>query len=50
MPINLMFNQVTKIGTQPVSLQMGLRHHAESPSGGPEWGIRMGVTLLFPKE
>jgi hypothetical protein len=24
-------------------------YYAESPAGGPEWGLRAGITLLFPK-
>jgi hypothetical protein len=47
-PLNLMLTQVFKIGKQPVSLQVGGRYYAESPSGGPEWGIRATFTLLFP--
>ncbi len=23
--------------------------HAEKPDGGPEWGVRFTVTMLFPK-
>jgi hypothetical protein len=24
------------------------RYYAEAPRGGPEWGIRFAITLLFP--
>lgn len=48
-PVNFMVNQMLKIGKQPISLQLGYRYYAEGPSGGPEWGLRFGVTLLFPK-
>lgn len=48
-PINVMIGQVVRIGKQPVSLQLGGRYYAESPDGGPEWGLRFNVVLLFPK-
>ncbi|MGK6315771.1 transporter [Neorhizobium sp. DT-125] len=48
-PINLSFSQVTHIGKQPVSFQIGVRYYADTPEGGPEWGIRAGITLLFPE-
>jgi hypothetical protein len=47
-PLNFMVSQVLKIGRQPVSFQIGGRYYAESPTGGPEWGIRATFTLLFP--
>jgi hypothetical protein len=47
-PINATLSQVLKVGGQPISLQFGPRYYAESFDGGPEWGIRFGVTLLFP--
>jgi hypothetical protein len=25
------------------------RYYAEAPKGGPDWGLRFVVTLLFPK-
>ncbi|MFO0829687.1 MAG: hypothetical protein U0572_16220 [Phycisphaerales bacterium] len=48
-PINLMVSQVTKIGDQRVQFQFGGRYYATSPDGGPEWGLRLNVTLLFPR-
>jgi len=48
-PVNLMISQLLKIGGKPVQFQIGYRYYAEGPSGGPEWGLRFGVTLLFPK-
>jgi hypothetical protein len=47
-PINLMVSQVLKIGKQPVSVQLGGRYYADAPSGGPDWGLRLNFTLLFP--
>ncbi len=47
-PVNLMMSQLVKIGNQPVQFQFGGRHYFDSPSGGPEWGVRFTLTLLFP--
>jgi hypothetical protein len=49
-PINLGVSQVFKIGGQAMSFQVGGKRYAEAPEGGPEWGIRMTLTLLFPKK
>lgn len=48
-PINLMVSQLVKFGSQPVSFALGYRNYVEAPAGGPEWGVRFAVTLLFPK-
>ena len=48
-PINLMASQVLKIGKLPISLGVGYREYIEAPDGGPEWGLRFVLTLLFPK-
>lgn len=48
-PINLTVSQLVKVGTQPVSIGGGVKYYAASPSGGPDWGIRLNVTLLFPE-
>jgi len=47
-PINLTVSQLVKIGGNPVQFFAGVRWYAESPDGGPEWGLRAGFTLLFP--
>lgn len=39
-----------KIGEQPVSFQIGGKYYAEAPEGGPAWGLRSTITLLFPKK
>ena len=49
-PINFMVQQLLKIGRQPVAFQFGYRYYADGPSGGPDWGLRFTVTLLFPKK
>jgi hypothetical protein len=32
-----------------VAFQLGARYYAETPEGGPDWGLRFVMTLLFPK-
>ncbi len=48
-PINVAISQLVKIGGSPVQFQLGGRYYAEAPDTGPEWGLRFGVTLLWPK-
>ena len=48
-PVNVMVQQLMKIGKQPVAFQLGYRYYAEKPDGGPDWGLRFAVTFLFPK-
>ena len=48
-PINMSVSKLTTIGNQPVSLQLGGRWWAVSPTAGPEdFGLRFGITFLFP--
>mgnify|MGYP003582831130 CR=1 FL=1 len=49
-PFNLGYSKVSKIGSQMVSYQGGVRWYAESPDGGPDWGLRFTFTLLYPKK
>lgn len=48
-PVNLTVSHVVKFGQQPVSLGVGGRYYVEKPTGGPDWGVRFIMTLLFPK-
>ncbi|SHK10311.1 hypothetical protein SAMN02745181_3266 [Rubritalea squalenifaciens DSM 18772] len=48
-PVNLQYNKVFQVGDQMMQWQVGGRYYLETPEGGPEWGIRVGLTLLFPK-
>ena len=48
-PLNFSITQLLKVRNQPISLQLGYRYYAEGPRGGPDWGLRFAVTLLFPK-
>jgi hypothetical protein len=48
-PLVLTIAQLVNIGETPVQFALGGRYYAEAPDGGPEWGLRLQVTLLFPK-
>ncbi len=48
-PVNVTISQLLKIGGQPLQFQLGGRYYAERPIGGPDWGRRFAVTLLFPR-
>lgn len=48
-PLNVSVSQLLKIGKQPVQFSLGAKYYADKPSGGPDWGLRFAVTLLFPK-
>jgi hypothetical protein len=48
-PANFGVSQVLKLGPQIASFQLGYRSYVSAPSGGPKWGLRFAVTLLFPK-
>ena len=41
--------QLVKIGKLPIDLRLSGKYYAEAPEGGPDWGLRFTVTLLFPK-
>lgn len=49
-PINLQMAGITKMGTQLLQIGAGLRYYADAPQNGPEWGVRLFVTLLYPKK
>ena len=36
------------VGKQAMSFEAGARYYAIRPDGGPVWGIRTELTLLFP--
>jgi hypothetical protein len=48
-PINFQVSQLFKIGEQPMQAFIGARYYAEKPNNGPDWGLRFGLTFLFPK-
>lgn len=47
-PVNVTISQLVNIGSQPVSLGGGVKYYVASPTGGPDWGLRLVVTFLFP--
>jgi hypothetical protein len=47
-PINLGISKLIK-GKQPLSIGGGVRYYVEKPTGGPDWGVRFTVTMLFPQ-
>ena len=49
-PVNLTATQLTHLGKQPVSIGGGLRYYASAPDNGPNWGVRLIFTLLYPKK
>lgn len=48
-PINFQISQLVKIGKAPVSVYAGARWYPERPAFGPDWGVRLGFTMLLPK-
>lgn len=48
-PISGAISKVFVVANQPVNVSFGGRYYAEGPAGGPEWGLRLNVTFLFPK-
>ena len=48
-PLNVSVSQLVKISGKPVQFSFGGRYYAEKPDNGPEWGLRVAVTFLFPK-
>ena len=49
-PVNITVSQLLKLGRQPIQIGVGARYWAESPDNGPSnWGLRIQLTLLFPK-
>lgn len=48
-PFNATYSKVTKIGGQMVSFAGGVRVYFDKPEGGPDWGLRFVMTLLYPR-
>ena len=46
-PIEGMVSQVLMLAKQPFSITLGGRYWAKSPAGGPDWGLRLALTLIF---
>ena len=45
-----MYSKVTKLGGQMASIAGGARAYLDKPDGGPDWGLRVVFTLLYPKK
>jgi hypothetical protein len=49
-PVNALVSKVTRFHGQLLSVGGGLRYTVEGPEGAPHgWGLRLVVTLLFPR-
>lgn len=48
-PVNLSYSRVLQLGEQLVSVSGGIRVYGATPGAGPDWGLRISLTLLFPK-
>lgn len=48
-PVNLSYSQVFRAGAQSMSFVVGGRYYLDGPEGAPQWGLRAGLTFLFPK-
>jgi hypothetical protein len=48
-PFNASLSQVLPIGGQLISVAVGGRAYLDAPRGGPDWGLRLTVTLLYPR-
>jgi hypothetical protein len=48
-PLIVTASQLLKLGPQIIAVQLGAKYFIEQPAGGPDWGLRFGITLLFPK-
>ena len=41
--------RVLALADKAASVGVGGRYYVEAPANGPEWGIRLFVTLMFPE-
>ncbi len=49
-PLNTGLSRLYNFGGQKVSLGAQARVYLDRPEGGPDWGLRVIATLLFPKK
>jgi hypothetical protein len=49
LPLNVIVSQLLIVGRQPIQIGAGGRIFLASPTGGPDWGLRFNLVLLFPK-
>ena len=48
-PLEASIGQVLTIAQQQIELDLAGRWYAERAPGGPEWGLTLTLTFLFPK-
>ena len=48
-PVDISVSQLVRIGKLPLQIGLGGRVYAERPAGGPNWGLNLTITFLFPK-
>jgi hypothetical protein len=48
-PINMTVAHLYRFGSHPVQLTGGVRYDAAHENQGPDWGLRVVATFLFPK-
>lgn len=48
LPLSLSVSQIVKVGDQAVSLSVGGKYWLAGPDDGPRWGLKAGMTFLFP--
>jgi hypothetical protein len=49
-PVNFTFSKVFNFRGQAMSWMVGGRVYVVKPDGGPDWGVRAGLTFLFPEK
>jgi hypothetical protein len=47
-PLNVSYSKVFQVDEQTLKWQIGARAYLEAPEGGPEWGLRTGLTFVVP--
>jgi len=48
-PVNAGVAQVVPIGGQIMQFSAGVRAYAAAPERGPDWGVRVAATFVFPR-
>lgn len=48
-PVNFTVSQLLVVGGRPMQVAVGYRYYLDKPAGGPDWGLRASLVLLFPK-
>ena len=49
-PINVSISQLLRVGQLPLQVGLGGRLYAERPAGGPDWGLTLTITFMFPSK